>query len=163
MRFVGLAAPQIGVSKRFIVVDTFYTGTDAQNEKSALQAFVNPRIVERSEETELRREGCYSTGKVRGLVERAVRITIEALDREGHRLVSAFEGFTARVFQHEIDHLDGIRFPDRITNDAHLHWVDTKEDIAAYRQSAEHWTCLCPRERWEAIEAGKDWGNPSGS
>lgn len=161
VKCAGLAAPQIGVSKRLIVVDTVYTGNDAQKEGAGLQAFVNPRIVERSEETEIRREGCYSTGKVRGLVERAARITVEALDRKGHPIRAAFEGFTARVLQHEIDHLDGVRFPDRITNDTHLHWVDTKEDIAAHRQSAERWTCLCPRERWEAIKAGKDRGSQS--
>jgi len=155
VRLVGLAAPQIGIRKRIILVDTVYAGVDPRNEPSAMQFFLNPAILERSEATELRREGCNSTtSHVHGLVERASTITIDALARDGQRIRSTFDGFSARVFQHEIDHLDGVCFPDRIHNDEHLHWLDTAEDIKTYRHRAEHWKVLCPRERWEAIKAG---------
>jgi peptide deformylase len=67
--------------------------------------------------------------------------------------VTTADGFVARVFQHEVDHLDGIRFPDRIDNDAHLHWVEPHE-IATYAKAAPHWPRLCPRERWLGMKAG---------
>lgn len=108
---VGLAAPQVGVPLRVIVVDPRLED-DPEGGRIAL---VNPRIVEHSKARERGREGCLSIPGVDEMVERAVGITVEAMDLEGNPLELRAEGFPARVLQHEIDHLDGILYIDRIS------------------------------------------------
>jgi len=100
----GLAAPQVGVLKRLIVVDV----------EDKLYVVVNPRIIEASEETELGVEGCLSLPGIEAEVERAKSIRVEGLSLEGERIIVEAEGLLARVFQHEIDHLDGILFIDHL-------------------------------------------------
>ena len=146
---VGLAAPQVGVSKRIIAVDVSSTG---MGEKPNLRVYLNPVIASRSSTTEIGREGCFSTGNVCGIVDRASHITIEAYDRDGNPVREDYRGFTARIFQHEIDHLDGIRFPDRITDDINLHWVEPGQ-FGDYREHWRDWNKHCTRETWEAIKA----------
>ena len=148
---VGLAAPQIGVLKRVIIAGVNAVGLGEQPE---LRAYINPVIIRSSNTTEDGREGCYSTGRVYGIVERAEDITIEAYDRKGNKITESYEGFPARVFQHEIDHLDGVRFPDRIADDSKLHWVEI-ERFGEYRQKWAEWDNYCPRERWEAMKTGQ--------
>jgi len=105
---VGLAAPQVGVSERVMVVDPRADG-------SKPLALVNPVIVERSEETDRGEEGCLSIPGVTDFVERAARIVLEGVDRDGKfRRVEA-EGLLARILQHEVDHLDGVLFFDRLS------------------------------------------------
>jgi len=149
---VGLAAPQIGVSKRIVIIGINAVGGGEQPE---LREYINPEIIEISEETEDGREGCFSTSRVCGIVERAKQITIKAFDRKGCEIVETFEGFPARVAQHEIDHLEGIRFPERITDDSKLHWVE-EEEFGEYRKHWQNWSVLCPREKWEAIKTGQE-------
>lgn len=149
---VGLAAPQLGISKRIIIVDVASTG---MGETPDLRAYINPKIVERSDQTEQGREGCFSTGNVCGIVERSSNIGIEALDRDGNPLSENWDSFTARIFQHEIDHLDGIRFPERIKDDTKLHWVEP-EQFGEYRVHWADWAELCPRATWEAVKVGKE-------
>lgn len=148
---VGLAAPQLGVNKRVILV-----GIDAQGNGSApqLQEFINPVITYRSHETDENREGCYSTGRVCGIVRRATSVHVRGYDRRGKEIDLSAEGFPARIFQHEIDHLDGVRFPDRITEPKHLHWVPEAE-FGDYRQHWASWTQYCPRQRWLDIRDGR--------
>jgi peptide deformylase len=146
---VGLAAPQIGVSKRIIIIDVTSTG---MGEKPDLRVYVNPVITAHSSMTEIGREGCFSTGNVCGIVDRASEVTIEAFDRTGNAVKEQYGGFTARIFQHEIDHLDGIRFPDRIPDDANLHWVEP-DQFGEYREQWRDWDVLCKRETWEEIKA----------
>jgi peptide deformylase len=98
----GLAAPQVGVLKRLIVVDV----------EDELYMLANPKIVEASEERELGVEGCLSLPGIEAEVERAKSVRIEGLNLEGERVTISAEGLLARVFQHEIDHLDGILFID---------------------------------------------------
>ena len=148
---VGLAAPQVGVSKRIIAVDVTSTG---MGEKPDLRVYVNPVIANRSSETEIGREGCFSAGNVCGIVDRASDITIEAYDRDGNTVTEQYSGFTARIFQHETDHLDGIRFPDRITDDTNLHWVEP-DQFGEYREHWRDWDVQCTRDTWEAIKAPK--------
>ena len=98
---VGLAAIQIGVPKRMIVVDP----------GDNFMELINPVITSRDGEKSAS-EGCLSVpGKV-GLVKRAQKVTVEALDREGKEITIEAEDLFARVLQHEIDHLDGILFTD---------------------------------------------------
>lgn len=147
---VGLAAPQLGVSRRIIIAGINAVGL---GEQPRLKAYINPRITVDSDETEEDREGCYSTDRVCGIVERFKRITVEAYDRDGQPITETYEGFPARIFQHEIDHLDGIRFPDRIKDDSKLHWVEP-ERFGEYRQRWAEWEVNCPRNTWEAIKSG---------
>lgn len=147
---VGLAAPQLGESLRIILIDTEVDHT--RKKYGQLTCFINPEIVWRSRETEEAREGCFSTGQVWGLVRRSVAVKIRATDQHGQPVEHIFEGFTARIAQHEIDHLDGIRFPDRIRSDKKRHWVHS-EELDDYPQHIKHWPRLCSRERWLAVKA----------
>ncbi len=99
----GLAAPQVGISKRMVVVDV----------GEGPYFLVNPEIVSRSAESELNWEGCLSWPGYVGEVERPLRVTVKALDRDGHDIWVEGEGFLARALCHEIDHLDGILYIDR--------------------------------------------------
>jgi peptide deformylase len=147
---VGLAAPQVGVGLRIVLIDT---KVDASRKKYGKpECFINPEIVWRSRETEEGREGCFSTGQIWGLVRRPIAVKVRALDEHGKPFERILEGFTARIAQHEIDHLDGIRFPDRITSDAKRHWVHA-EELDGYPKHIKHWERLCSRERWEEIKA----------
>jgi peptide deformylase len=105
---VGLAAPQIGVGARIIVVDA----RDAESEPFAL---INPRIIASSEDVDRAEEGCLSIPGLKEIVERAVAVRVEGLDMDGRRVELEAEGFLARVLQHEVDHLDGILFIDRVS------------------------------------------------
>ena len=119
---VGLAAPQIGISKRIILVDI---GVDSDRKNlGELTAFINPEILWHSEELVDGREGCFSVDdRVVGVVPRSKSIKIRAYDREGNLVSLELADFTARIFQHETDHLNGIRFPDRVGEGGKLQWV----------------------------------------
>jgi peptide deformylase len=107
-RGVGLAAPQVGVSRRVIVVDV--------NEPDLKPfALLNPRVVEAGEQTRKDEEGCLSIPGVTAAVERPYTVVVEGLDREGKPVRIEAEAMLARCLQHEIDHLDGILFVDRIS------------------------------------------------
>ena len=101
---VGLAAPQVGVLKRIIIVKT----------QEGPQAFVNPKIIKKSKEKETEEEGCLSLLGIRLDIKRAKEVEVEALDKEGREIKIKVQDLTARIIQHEIDHLDGILFIDRI-------------------------------------------------
>ncbi|MGH7503757.1 MAG: peptide deformylase [Longimicrobiales bacterium] len=105
---VGLAAPQIGVSERILVIDTREDG-------STPIALVNPVLVEASEETEKEDEGCLSLPGLNDIVERSLRVIVNGLDREGKPQRIEAEGLLARALQHELDHIDGILFIDRVS------------------------------------------------
>lgn len=105
---IGLAAPQVGVSKRVVLVDY---GDDF----GGLLELINPEILEKSGSV-VDVEGCLSIPGVRGNVERFDKITVRFLDRHGKEHVMKPEGYFARVFQHEIDHLDGILYTDTATD-----------------------------------------------
>lgn len=108
---IGLAAPQVGEAVRLAVVDTEWT--EPGTERSPL-VLVNPEIVHRDGKI-VWTEGCLSVPDFTADVERAERVTLRALDLEGRELVEEAEGLRAVCFQHEIDHLDGILFIDRIS------------------------------------------------
>lgn len=149
---VGLAAVQLGVGKRIVSIDL---AADGSNKKQHLVIVINPKITVRSKVTMQGREGCWSCGDVCGNVERAKKVTLVGLDRYGKPLIFDLVDFVARIAQHETDHLDGIRFPDRIPEDRpeHLHLVRPAE-FESYRQNWQYWSKLCPREAWEAMKMG---------
>lgn len=106
---VGLAAPQIGESIQLVVIDV--SGRDSG--KKELITLINPQIIEQSGET-LWEEGCLSVIDYTADVKRAERVVVKGLDREGKETVISGEGLLSIVLQHEIDHLNGILFIDRL-------------------------------------------------
>ncbi|HET9914531.1 MAG TPA: peptide deformylase [Anaerolineales bacterium] len=114
---VGLAAPQIGLSERIIVIEYFEREEDEENEDAPKKvwAVLNPEIVKSSEETVMGIEGCLSVPGLVGEVERHAAIQVKGLNRHGKPLKIKAEGWLARIFQHEIDHLNGVIFTDRAT------------------------------------------------
>jgi peptide deformylase len=108
---VGLAAPQIGIARRAIVVDvSSHPKTTVSNGTIVL---LDPVVVERSGR-EMGREGCMSVPNLTANVARATKITVEGRDASGRRVEIHTEGFEARALQHEIDHLDGMLILDRV-------------------------------------------------
>ncbi len=107
---IGLAAPQVGVLKRVIVLDI-----DREDTKTGPLFMANPEIVEASDEDATYEEGCLSVPEHYSDVVRPARVTVRYLDRDGQRQELACEGLLATCVQHEIDHLDGILFIDHIS------------------------------------------------
>jgi peptide deformylase len=112
-RCVGLAAPQIGELVRVVAIDV--TGHPKAASCGGLAVLVNPVVVS-SEGDELGREGCLSIPELTGNVRRAAAVTVAAVTPEGEPLTIAADAFEARVIQHELDHLDGILFLDRVAS-----------------------------------------------
>ncbi|MCP5470439.1 MAG: peptide deformylase [Chlamydiales bacterium] len=145
---VGLAAPQIGIPLQIILVDTLIS-PEQKDFSHPLDVFINPKITWISDEIEEYREGCYSTGTLSGKVPRSKQIRLEAYNRFGEMVELEAEGYNARIFQHEVDHLNGLRFPDRMTNFNNLHWVE-EDEIEEYRANYESWPKKCSKEDWLA-------------
>ena len=106
---IGLAAPQIGVSKRITVIDVSFK--ERPDERIVL---INPEIVER-EGKQVEEEGCLSLPEIREKVQRAARVKVRAQDVNGEFFEAEGEELLARAIQHEIDHLDGVLFIDRLS------------------------------------------------
>lgn len=106
---VGLAAPQIGVHQRIVVIDV-----SAKDEPPELIVAINPVIVHAEGES-YEEEGCLSVPKYAANVRRHARVVVKALNLEGEEITCKAEGLLAVAFQHEIDHLDGILFIDHIS------------------------------------------------
>src|SRR5512143_2087919 len=118
---VGLAAPQVGISERLIVVEYAEPpeeeeqGEEVKEVKPKLYVVANPEIVKTSSEKVLGVEGCLSIPGLVGEVERYATVQIKGLNRRGQPMKVKAEGWLARIFQHEIDHINGVVFPDRAT------------------------------------------------
>jgi peptide deformylase len=112
----GLAAPQIGASVKVVVVEVRKTDVFPDRPTSALLKMINPMIVEQSGTTSTGWEGCFSVPGFMGLVPRAETITVEYISAEGADVRTLYSGYVARVIQHEIDHLNGVEFVDRMTS-----------------------------------------------
>lgn len=110
-RGIGLAGPQVGVQRRVIVVDV-----SAGKDPSQLMALVNPKIKWKSNKTCLIEEGCLSIPGVDAAVERPIAVEVEAQDTDGEDVKINAREMLARVIQHEIDHLDGILFTDKVVD-----------------------------------------------
>lgn len=102
---VGIASPQVGRNIRAIVVNT----------GARPECYMNPVLTKTSETMVESEEGCLSVPKQYGIVSRHKKVTVEAINRHGKRVILELKGFPAIVFQHEIDHLDGILFIDKAT------------------------------------------------
>ncbi len=118
---VGLAAPQVGVPLRVIVVEY----------EDALYSVVNPEIVKSSGEI-TDEEGCLSAPNWQAPVSRAANVLVKGRNRSGKEVRIKAEGWLARIFQHEVDHLDGVLFLDKVHDKSTIHYVepDPKSDEA---------------------------------
>jgi peptide deformylase len=115
---VGLAAPQVGIAQKFAVIN------QTRNENSEMLVLVNPIITSETGKKDRKKESCMSVPDFAGEVERRKKITIEYQDRYGSKQSLAAEGFLARVIQHEVDHLEGILYIDRMENLAKIEKTD---------------------------------------
>ena len=117
---VGIAAPQVAASMRLFIVASRPSPRYPHAPLMAPTAMINPEIIDRSGELVAGWEGCLSVPNTRGLVLRDRTIEVRYLTKSGALVQQALTGFVARIFQHELDHLDGILFPDRVANLADL-------------------------------------------
>ena len=101
---VGLAAPQVGVLRRIVLV---------MNEEGKIYELINPEIIAYTAERQQEMEGCLSLPNRWGITDRPASVTVKAIDRTGKEYTVTGTGLTARCFCHELDHLDGILFPDK--------------------------------------------------
>ena len=146
---IGLAAPQVHASVRLFVaglapksdgevVDDEDDDEDAGDRQSVpLMALINPEITPVGRETVEDWEGCLSIPDIRGRVPRAREIVVRAYDRTGKRIEMRVSGFTARVIQHETDHLDGILFFDRMMSFESLTFLDEFGRFWSHREVVE--------------------------
>lgn len=117
---VGLAAPQVGVSKRVFVAEV----------EERIHVLIDPQIVKKDGE-EVSSEGCLSIPGIVADVPRALRVTVKAKNRRGRGITLSAEGLLARVIQHELDHLDGILFLDRVVDRSTIREVIATTEVEA--------------------------------
>ena len=131
---IGLAAIQVGVPQRVIVVQLPEPDEDEEEpdpNAGRLFAVINPQLARRSRETEEGIEGCLSVPGLVGDVERCCAVTVKGLDRRGKPVRIKAQDLLARVFQHEIDHCDGVLFIDHIDDPEKLYPVTAGEEESA--------------------------------
>ena len=130
---IGLAAPQVGVLLRLFVVEL----PEDEEEEQPRETFVlfNPEIVKGKGE-QVRYEGCLSIPGYIGEVARQEQVTITGLDEKGRRVRLKVEDYLARVFQHELDHLDGVLYTDRLTDPETFQPVEAGQEEAAELEAA---------------------------
>lgn len=132
---LGLAAPQISVSLRVILA--LPIADRGEREGKAPLALINPELAPLSEEMEGGFEGCLSIPGLRGWVPRHRAVRYRALDRDGRQIAGEAHGLFARILQHELDHLDGILFPMRMTDLRRLAFVDELPHLSAWMAQEE--------------------------
>ncbi|AYO55284.1 peptide deformylase [Acinetobacter wuhouensis] len=111
---VGIAAPQVYVSKRVIIVASRPNPRYPDAPEMDAIVMVNPEFIQKSVQTVLGEEGCLSVPNERGEVARAEQITVKYQTLNGDEITQVFQGFPARIVQHEVDHLDGVLFVERV-------------------------------------------------
>jgi peptide deformylase len=130
----GLAAPQVDVPLRLFAIEVGNNSRYPYKPRLDLRVFVNPVVRPISDETYESYEGCLSIPDLRGLLPRSAEVEVTYLDVEGNEHVECFGGLSAGTMQHELDHLDGVLFPDRVTDPTTL---CTWEMFRTYRE--EEW------------------------
>ncbi len=130
---IGLAAPQVGILQRLFVAEL--PEDEERNLPRETYILFNPEIVKNFGE-QVGYEGCLSIPGYVGQVARAEKVTIKGLDERGRPVRYKAEGYLARVFQHEIDHLDGILYTDRLTDPTTFKPVEVGQEEAAEREAA---------------------------
>ena len=137
---VGLAAPQIGRPLKLAVIWTLPEEDDAGNElpdTRDLYVVINPEIFWASRETDKGIEGCLSIPGYLGEVERPLSIRVRGLDRHGRKFRRRFDDWDARIFQHEIDHLNGVLYIDKLTGPENIWTEEEFEEMREEREKAK--------------------------
>lgn len=131
---VGLAAPQVGITKRMVVIDTDYVTEDENGRplKKNPLVFINPEIIEHSEEREIGGEGCLSVPGISCDIERWTWVKVRCYDENYHEVVREGDGLFGRCMQHELDHLDGITLFERLKP------LDRIKKIEEYKVAVEN-------------------------
>lgn len=135
---VGIAAPQVARSLQILVIEYQHNERYPSEEDIPLTVYVNPVITWSSEATGSFWEGCLSLKDLRGLVTRPLEVTVEAYSRQGEKMVVEADGFLAVVLQHEIDHLLGKVFIDRMADFTQLAFVEEWQTYWKKHESAEN-------------------------
>lgn len=117
---VGIAAPQVYESVRLIIVASHPNPRYPNAPEMEPTPMINPKVLSHSKEKKKDWEGCLSIPGIRGLIPRSTSITIEYMDRNGKKIKRNFSDFIARIVQHEVDHLDGIMFLDRVEDNREI-------------------------------------------
>ena len=134
---VGLAAPQVGLLQRFFVAELPEDPDDPDDEmRGRLFILFNPEII-KSKGEQVGLEGCLSIPGWVGEVARCEQVTVQGLDERGKKVRHKVDGYLARVFQHEIDHLDGVLFTDRLTDPSTFRQVEVGQEEAAELEAAK--------------------------
>jgi peptide deformylase len=120
----GLAAPQIGVSQRVVIFGFDESRRYPDADAVPFTILINPKLTPLGAETEEDWEGCLSVPGMRGLVPRYVKLRYQGFDEKGQVIDRTVEGFHARVVQHEVDHLDGILYPQRVVDMTQFGFVE---------------------------------------
>ncbi len=134
---VGLAAPQVSTSLQLVVMESAFNERYPDAPTIPLTVLVNPVITRYSAEQALGWEGCLSLNDLRGLVPRSKEVTVEYFDRSGKESTLEAEGFHAVVLQHEIDHLHGKVFLDRMTDFSQLAYLEEFETYFVNQEAVE--------------------------
>jgi peptide deformylase len=132
---VGIAAPQVDVTKRIFIISSRPNARYPNAPVMEAEAVINPEIISRSGETVRDWEGCLSIPGIRGLVPRHRWIEVRYISRAGNVEERRFSDFIARIFQHELDHLNGLLFLDRILSSKDL--ITEKEYTKLLRRESE--------------------------
>jgi peptide deformylase len=112
---LGIAAPQVHADKAIFVICPHYKDEEGNWHPGDVQVFINPKILEKSEETTTESEGCLSIPKIYGDVKRPQRIVIQAMNEKGETFTKEFTDFEAHIVLHENDHINGVLFIDRLS------------------------------------------------
>jgi peptide deformylase len=120
---VGIAAPQVGINKNLIWVQRFDKAEDP------FEFYINPKIIWKSKLTRLGAEGCLSIPDRKEDIQRSYAIRLQYQDKKGQIIEENIEGFTAVIFQHEVDHLSGILYPDRLEEQTAAGYIELNEKI----------------------------------
>lgn len=137
---VGLAAPQVGLPIRLFIIDLDVISDDEPQYKDYRHAFINPEIIEESEETVTMSEGCLSIPGINESVKRPAKVLVNYLNENGEEQERWLEGFEARVFQHEYDHLEGKVFVDHLSPIKKMVLKRQLNDIACGKTRADYKT-----------------------
>lgn len=144
---IGLAAVQLGINLRVCVVDVALNMPDNLKDKyHEMRILINPKIITISKERDNDLESCVSCPEMWATVSRPKIITIDAWDRWGNKIRMDGKDWVAKLFQHEIDHMNGTLFIDRVLENK-IHWVKDGEELKNYRTD-EDWKKIVPPERY---------------
>jgi peptide deformylase len=128
----GLAAPQVGAAVRVVVIEVRRTDVFPDRPETPLLQMINPVITGRSGSELTGWEGCFSVPGLMGQVPRAQHVTVSYMTPDGRQVTGEYEGYAARVVQHEVDHLDGTEFLDRMRS---MSTITTVQNYLAFHRA----------------------------